>query len=77
MSNQPTIGDQIRAMRVSRGLTLRQAAELTGTSDSLISNHETGYRYPTLRTIEKYAVVYGYGVEVRLVDLVSGESLAV
>ncbi len=45
----------IREIRKSRGLTLQQLADLIGTSNQQISNHEAGKRKLTIEWLEKYS----------------------
>ena len=51
----PEIGEQLRARRHSRGLTLRELADRLGVSASLISQIERGRANPSVSTL--YAMV--------------------
>lgn len=61
------LGDIFRAERVKKGWTQRQAAEHAGTAQARVTYLEQGERDLMLSTIERYADLYGYNVEVRLV----------
>ncbi len=50
--NKPT-GLRIREIRVQRGLTLEQMAEMTGVSVSMLSAIERGLKSPTLNVLNK------------------------
>lgn len=62
MSN---IGEIIRTMRMSRGMSQAQLAELVGMRRSAIGNYEHGIREPDLDTIEALADAFN----VSLADL--------
>lgn len=47
------IGEEIKKLRKSKGLTLIQLKEITGVSQPLLSQIETGTRNPTPETISK------------------------
>lgn len=55
----PGLGSRISALRLSRGLNMKQLAELTGISDSYISQLERGYREPTAHKVGRLARVLG------------------
>jgi transcriptional regulator with XRE-family HTH domain len=56
-----TLGVQLRKRREELKLPLRQVADLSGDAVSAagLSRIETGSRYPTLKTLEALATVYG------------------
>jgi ribosome-binding protein aMBF1 (putative translation factor) len=53
------LGQQVRAMRLDRGLTQGQLAEKVGTSQAAIARLEAGGVEPTLRTLETLAHALG------------------
>ena len=64
-----TLGNRIADMRISRGLTQFQLAELTGLSRVYIGYIEQGKRCATLLTYLDIVSVLGYSLN----DLVGGE----
>ena len=48
----------LRYFRKLRGLTLKQASDLTGIAPNRISDHENGKHKPTGKSLEKYAKAY-------------------
>jgi transcriptional regulator with XRE-family HTH domain len=56
------LGPRLRALRLSRGLTLRELARRVDLSPSTISQIETGKLQPSVRTL--YALVSEFGVTV-------------
>jgi transcriptional regulator with XRE-family HTH domain len=53
------LGNHLRALRTSRGLTARKAAELAGITQGYLSQIENGLYVPSARTISKLARTYG------------------
>lgn len=49
----------LKAARVNRKLTQREAAKKIGISEYTLSNYECGKRYPDVPTIKKIEEVYG------------------
>ena len=49
------IGEKIRVLRIKRGYSQAQLADLMGLKRSAISNYEQGIREPDLDTIEAFA----------------------
>lgn len=49
----------LKAARVNKNLTQKEAAELLGISESTLLNYEKGKTFPTLPTIEKMEDLYG------------------
>lgn len=47
------VGSNFRRLRLMRGLTQEQAAELTGASQQYISGLESGQRNPTVLTLHE------------------------
>jgi transcriptional regulator with XRE-family HTH domain len=61
-SDASVIGQRLRAIRVQRGLSLRELARRVDLSPSSISQIETGKMQPSVRTL--YALVSEFGVTV-------------
>jgi len=53
-------GNFLRQLRVSRGLSQRQLAEVVGVSQPNLSAYEHDRRVPTMDTLNKIAVACGY-----------------
>ena len=51
------LSDNIKKVRLARGMTQREAAELLGVTSSVYSRYETGNRIPPLDMFEKMADV--------------------
>jgi len=51
------LGSELRAIRETRGLTVRDLAERADVSPEAVSAIERGARYPNLRTLEQIAEV--------------------
>src|SRR4051812_23979349 len=60
---QESLARKLRLLRAQRGLTLVQAAELTGLTRGTISELELGRREAYMPTLHKIA--QGYGINVR------------
>lgn len=56
------IGDQLRALRTRRGLSLRALAAETGLSATLLSQVERGVTEPSLSTLRRLAGAFGESV---------------
>jgi transcriptional regulator with XRE-family HTH domain len=69
---QGSLAYRLRVLRAERGLTLREAASLTGVAKETISDIERGLRHPHDPTLAKIAK--GYGVPVG--DLLEEPALA-
>lgn len=61
LSNE--IGQKIKVLRTTRGLTQQQLAELLEVQRATISNYEIGRRSPHLKELEKIAKVLGVSLE--------------
>lgn len=61
-----TIGEIFRGIREEQGLTQRQAACLAGSTQARISDIELGKADILLTTLEKWARVYGYEVNLEI-----------
>jgi transcriptional regulator with XRE-family HTH domain len=60
---QDTLARRLRVFRAERGLTLREAEELTGVDKDTLSKIERGLRHPYDVTLSKIARGYGVPVE--------------
>ena len=60
---------QVARMRVLRGLTQEQLAELVGTKQPSIARLESGASTPSVSFLRKVAAALGSRVEVRLIPL--------
>lgn len=49
------IGTEIRELRLSKGLSVREAAQRAGISAEALSAIERGARYPSLNSLERLA----------------------
>ena len=58
MANKNVIGQRIRTMRLSRGMTQADLAKAIGQSQSSITMYETGRREPDFETLEALADVF-------------------
>src|SRR5882672_6971492 len=61
----PSLGDRIRAGRLSRGLSLRALAAEVGVSASMISQIENGKSQPSVSTL--YAITSALGMSIQAV----------
>jgi DNA-binding XRE family transcriptional regulator len=59
---------EIRALREKKGLSQRQVAELTGTTQSAIARLEGGHISPSLTTLDRIATALGAEVTVTITD---------
>ena len=64
-SASATLGERLRAIRTKRGLTLAEAAQMTGAGTSTLSKIENGQMSPTYDVLQKIAL----GLEIDLVNL--------
>jgi transcriptional regulator with XRE-family HTH domain len=69
---QDTLARKLRVLRAERGLTLREAEELTGVDKDTLSKIERGLRRPYDVTLSKLAKGYGVPVEELLEERRSG-----
>lgn len=72
-----SLGDCLRATREERGLTLEQAAELSGISKSHLSRLESCERQPSVASLLALAEAYGVPVGVLFGETQGGTRLAV
>src|SRR2546423_9418311 len=61
----PSLGDRIRDVRMSRGLSLRALAAEVGVSASMISQIENGKSQPSVSTL--YAITSALGMSIQSV----------
>ena len=66
------IGENIKYIRKSKGLTQRELAEKIGVTDSAITRYEKGDREPNIETLNKIATA----LEVTINDLIKNEEKA-
>jgi transcriptional regulator with XRE-family HTH domain len=60
---QTSLGHKLRILRAERGLTLREAASLSGVAKETISDIERGIRHPHDVTVAKLARAYDVSIE--------------
>lgn len=56
-------GRALRELRLKRGMTQQQLADLLGTSKQVVSRYESGQNSPKVKTIQEYATKLGIPVE--------------
>ena len=54
-----SIGENIKSLRESRGLTQAQLGDAVGVSDKAVSTWESGKREPRMGAVEKLAAFFG------------------
>lgn len=54
-----SIGENIKSLRESRGLTQAQLGDAVGVSDKAVSTWESGKREPRMSAVEKLAELFG------------------
>jgi transcriptional regulator with XRE-family HTH domain len=59
MDMRKLVGQNVRRIRVKKGLTQEQFADLSGFSQQYLSGLETGRRNPTIVTIHELAAALG------------------
>ena len=59
MDMRELVGENVKRLRLAKGLTQEQLAELSGFSQQYISGLEQGRRNPTIVTIYELATVLG------------------
>lgn len=57
------IGTKLKALRKSKGLTQEDVSEKVGIKRSTISNYEIGRRTPHLKDLQKFADIFGVGLD--------------
>jgi transcriptional regulator with XRE-family HTH domain len=60
MNTAQKFGKRIKIERIMRDWTMEQLAEKAGLGTTTIANVESGYSSPTLDTIEKLAISFGF-----------------
>ena len=71
-----TIGENIRSLRESRGLTQAQLGDAVGVSDKAVSTWESGKREPRMGVIKKLAEFFGVTASALLCSEECGTALA-
>jgi uncharacterized protein len=61
-----TLGGLLRALRLEAGVTQVELAARAGTTQSAVSQYETGQLVPELGTIARLAAAAGFEVELRV-----------
>lgn len=65
--NAKNIGERFRELRLMRGMTLDQVAELAGTKTPNVSRFESGqFKNPTINSLNMYALAIGARVEIHV-----------
>ncbi len=62
-TNASSVGNKIKILRKTRGLTQQQLADKLGIQRATISNYEIGRRSPHLKELENIANVLGVTME--------------
>ena len=71
-----SIGENIRSLRESRGITQAQLGDAVGVSEKAVSAWETGKRVPGIGTVEKLAEFLGVAASALLCSEGCGTSPA-
>lgn len=66
--NVDKIGQKIKVLRKTRGLTQQQLSEILGVQRATISNYEIGRRSPHIKELERIANVLGVSLDYFGVD---------
>jgi len=66
LAHTPTVGEQVRRLRVAAGLTQVELALRTGSTQPAVAHLEAGRRTPTLPTLERIASAIGQDLVVVL-----------
>lgn len=53
----------LKRVRLGRGMTQKQFAEMVGISQQSYQKYESGYLSPTLRTVRKFMKALGISIE--------------
>ena len=77
MTHQPALGRRLKALRVNRGLSLKEVGAETGVSSSFISMVETGRNDLSVGRLIVLADFYGVGLDDIVADLDPDQSLYV
>jgi transcriptional regulator with XRE-family HTH domain len=75
VSCQPGLGRRLKALRVSRGLSLKEVGAETGVSSSFISMVETGRNELSVGRLIVLADFYGVGLDDIVAELDADPSL--
>jgi len=68
------VAREVIRLRLERGLTQKELAEMVGTKQASISRLERAVGKPSLRFLQKVAEALGARVEIRLVPVESGKA---
>lgn len=68
------VGSALVQLREASGLTQRQAAKLADSTQARISDLENGKADMFISTLQRWAKVYGYSVEIHLVPIEEEQS---
>ncbi len=71
---EASIGAQIRAIRKKAAMTQAELGDKLGTTDSYISQIESGIRNPKISTIQRIAAALEVPVSILLAPILSTES---
>lgn len=77
MTHQPALGRRLKALRLHRGLSLKEVGAETGVSASFISMVETGRNDLSVGRLLVLADFYGVGLDDIVADLDPDQSLYV
>ena len=77
MTAQPALGRRLKALRVNRGLSLKEVGAETGVSPSFISMVETGRNDLSVGRLMVLADFYGVGLDDIVAELDADQSLYV
>lgn len=58
-----TMGHKLKSLRINRGLSRKQVAELVGVTASMVGMYENGERLPSLSVLVKLATQYKVSVD--------------
>lgn len=56
-------GDKLKSLRIERGLTQEELAEILGTSKQVISRYENNQRSPKIDVVQKYAKILDISIK--------------
>jgi transcriptional regulator with XRE-family HTH domain len=62
------LGNRLRHLRESKGLSHRELGKLTGDSSSFLMRVESGHAIPSMETIERWAKALGVSVDLLFYD---------
>lgn len=77
MTHQPALGRRLKALRLNRGLSLKEVGAETGVSPSFISMVETGRNDLSVGRLLVLADCYGVGLDEIVAELDADQNLYV